>query len=101
MINPFDLISQIDEIYVHNDLIGFEALLCGKVVNVYGVPFYAGWGLTCDKLSFHRRNKKLSIEELFYISYIVYCKYVNPKTKSICDIEEAIDYLINIKNSMH
>lgn len=101
MINPFDLISQIDEIYVHNDLIGFEALLCGKVVNVYGVPFYAGWGLTCDKLSFQRRNKKLSIEELFYISYIVYCKYVNPKTKSICDIEEAIDYLINIKNLMH
>ncbi|MBI0037005.1 glycosyltransferase [Gilliamella sp. B14384H2] len=97
-INPFDLINQIDEVYVHNDLIGFEALMCGKPVNVYGVPFYAGWGLTFDKIPLPRRKRQLSLEELFYIAYINYCIYVNPETKMICDIEEALEHLLKIKN---
>lgn len=97
-INPFDLINQMDEVYVNNDMIGLEALMCGKPVYVYGIPFYAGWGLTIDKILFPRRKRQLSLEELFYISHIVYCIYVNPETKSVCEIEEAIDYLLKIKS---
>jgi glycosyltransferase involved in cell wall biosynthesis len=99
--NPFDLLNQMDEVYVHNDMLGFEALMCGKSVHVYGIPFYAGWGLTVDKISLPRRQRKLSIEELFYISYILYCNYVNPETKTICEVEEVIDYLLKIKNIYH
>ena len=29
-------------------LAGFEALLRGRPVTTYGMPFYAGWGLTRD-----------------------------------------------------
>ena len=97
-INPFDLINQMDEVYVHNDMIGLEALMCGKPVYVYGIPFYAGWGLTVDKIPLPRRKRQLSLEELFYISYIDYCIYVNPETKTICEIEEALNYLLKIKS---
>jgi glycosyltransferase involved in cell wall biosynthesis len=99
--HPFDLVNQMDEVHVHNDMIGLDALMCGKLVYVYGIPFYAGWGLTIDKIPLPRRKRKLSIEELFYISYILYCNYVNPETQAICEIEEGIDYLLKIKKMYH
>lgn len=46
-----DLISLIeaaDEVHTLSSLSGFEALLRGKAVYTYGLPFYAGWGLTHD-----------------------------------------------------
>lgn len=49
-----DLISLIDaadEVHTLSSLSGFEALLRGKRVHTYGLPFYAGWGLTCDALA--------------------------------------------------
>lgn len=48
MVNPVDLILYMDKIYVATSQLGFEALLCGKDVFCYGLPFYAGWGLTKD-----------------------------------------------------
>ena len=38
----------VDEVHVNSSLAGFEALLRGTKVSTYGVPFYAGWGLTED-----------------------------------------------------
>jgi capsular polysaccharide export protein len=46
-----DLISLIDaadEVHTVSSLAGFDALLRGKEVFTYGLPFYAGWGLTHD-----------------------------------------------------
>src|SRR5690606_15867421 len=43
---------------------GFEALLRGIPVSTYGLPFYAGWGLTHDTQSCERRTRKLKLEEL-------------------------------------
>ena len=42
------LIELVDEVHVNTSLAGFEALLRGKPVTTYGVPFYAGWGLSRD-----------------------------------------------------
>ena len=39
-----------DEVHTMTSLTGFEALLRGKKVSCYGLPFYAGWGLTQDLL---------------------------------------------------
>ena len=41
-----------------------------------------------------RRSEKRTLEEVFYIVYIIYSVYVNPKSKHRCEIEEAIKYLI-------
>jgi capsular polysaccharide export protein len=35
---------------------GFEALLLGKAVHCFGMPFYAGWGLTHDSKTCPRRQ---------------------------------------------
>jgi capsular polysaccharide export protein len=92
-VNPLAILEQVDVVYVCTSQMGFEALMCNKEVHVYGMPFYAGWGLTKDQSNVTRRNKTRSLEELFYYAYIKYSSYVNPQTKSPCEIETAIDLL--------
>ncbi|MDF3084906.1 capsular polysaccharide export protein, LipB/KpsS family [Burkholderia sola] len=45
------LIDAADEVHTLTSLAGFDALLRGKEVFTYGMPFYAGWGLTHDAIS--------------------------------------------------
>lgn len=96
-INPISLCKYVDKIYVCTTQFGFEALMCGKEVRVFGMPFYAGWGLTQDEQICERRTNKRTLEELFYLSYIKYSHYVHPETKKVIEIEEAMDYLLNLR----
>ncbi|MGT0191976.1 capsular biosynthesis protein [Burkholderia pyrrocinia] len=62
-----DLISLIevaDEIHTLSSLAGFDALMRGKSVFTYGLPFYAGWGLTHDALEQPWRKRPLSLDML-------------------------------------
>ena len=93
-INPISILQYVDKVYVCTSQFGFEALMCGKEVHTYGMPFYAGWGLTKDAQKCERRTRKRTLEELFYIAYIYMPVYINPLTNKNCEIEEAIDYLI-------
>jgi len=43
------MLSICDEVHTMTSLVGFEALMRGIRVYTYGLPFYAGWGLTVDK----------------------------------------------------
>ncbi|WLS90525.1 capsular polysaccharide export protein, LipB/KpsS family [Gilliamella apicola] len=47
-INPISLLKHVDKVYVVTSHMGFEALLLGKEVITFGLPWYAGWGLTDD-----------------------------------------------------
>lgn len=96
-INPISLIEYVEHVYVVSTQLGFEAVMCGKKVSVFGLPFYSGWGITDDRQICARRIRKRSVEEIFYIAYIMYSKYVNPKTGITCEIEEAIDYLLELR----
>lgn len=53
-VNPVDLIKSVDVVYVVTSTMGFEALLVGKPVVTFGVPWYAGWGVTDDRLTFQQ-----------------------------------------------
>jgi len=97
-INPIALLKTCDKVYVCTTQFGFEALMCGKEVHVFGMPFYAGWGLTKDRISCPRRTNSRTLEEVFYIAYILYSHYVNPKTNQRCEIEEAMDYLLELRS---
>lgn len=97
-INPISLIKYCDKVYVCTTQFGLEALMCNKEVHVFGVPFYQGWGLTIDEQTCERRTNKRTLEELFYIAYIMYSHYVNPETKSRCEIEDAMDYLLKLRD---
>ena len=96
-INPISLIRYCDKVYVCTTQFGFEALMCGKEVYTFGMPFYAGWGLTHDTQICTRRTNKRTLEEIFYIAYILYSYYVNPDTGKRCEIEEAMDYLLKLR----
>lgn len=97
-INPISLIKYCDKVYVCTTQLGFEALMCGKETHVFGMPFYAGWGLTNDRKKLDRRTNSRTLEEIFYITYIMYSYYVNPDKKCRCEIEEAMDYLLTLRD---
>jgi capsular polysaccharide export protein len=78
---------------------GFEALLLDKEVHCYGLPFYAGWGVTHDKLECHRREKKLTVDEIFAGAYILYTSYYNPYLNEESNILEVIDYIVENRKS--
>lgn len=65
-------IQRADEVHTMTSLSGFEALLHGKHVHCYGLPFYAGWGLTVDEHRCPRRERKLTLADLIYQALIVY-----------------------------
>lgn len=100
-INSISLIKYVDKVYVCSTQFGFEALMCNKEVHTFGMPFYAGWGLTIDDQICSRRTNKRTLEEVFFIAYILYSHYVNPQTNKCCEIEEAMDYLLNLRNEYH
>lgn len=96
-VNPYSLLEQVDKVYVCTTQLGFEALMAGKEVHVYGMPFYAGWGLTIDRMECPRRTERRSLEELFNVVYIRYTKWVDPCTGRRCTIEDAIDRLLSLR----
>lgn len=87
-----------DEIHTITSTSGFDALLRGKKVFTYGLPFYAGWGLTQDKHNITRRTRKLSIEELVAATFIIYPRYINPTNKHLCEIEVTLDIMQKMQN---
>ncbi|HEG2599165.1 TPA: capsular polysaccharide biosynthesis protein [Campylobacter jejuni] len=88
-----------DEIHTITSTSGFDALLRAKKVFTYGMPFYAGWGLTKDKHKCKRRTRKLSLEELVAGTLIIYPRYINPKTKTLCEIEVCLDIMLNLQKA--
>ncbi|EAL7610986.1 capsular polysaccharide biosynthesis protein, partial [Campylobacter jejuni] len=86
-----------DEIHTITSTSGFDALLRAKKVFTYGMPFYAGWDLTKDKYRCERRTRKLSLEELVAGALIIYPRYINPKTKTLCEIEVCLDIMLNLQ----
>ena len=91
--SPLSLLAQADVVYTVTSQMGFEALMLGKEVHCFGMPFYAGWGLTIDKQTCPRRTRKRSIEEVFAAAYMLYARYVNPIREERCDIHETISLL--------
>lgn len=91
--NILDCIMQVDEIHTMTSLAGFEALLRGKIVHCYGLPFYANWGLTQDQLQLERRTRKLSLNELISAVLVYYPLYVDPQRKQFINAQGAIHIL--------
>lgn len=71
-----NFLETLDQVYTVTSLSGFEALLRGVKVTVVGAAFYAGWGLTDDRLVFPNRIKLRSLLELFAAVYLKYPRYL-------------------------
>ena len=91
--NPIKLMGYFDKIYTKTSGMGFEALILDKEVHCYGLPFYASWGVTSDKLNCSRRVRNLTVDEIFAGAYILYSSYYNPYLNEESDILEVIEYI--------
>ena len=89
-----EALSTVDRVYTLTSLAGFEALMRGIPVTVTGYPFYAGWGLTDDRASLRRRQRRLSVEALFAGAYILYPRYFDPPSGAAIDFEQALRWLV-------
>jgi capsular polysaccharide export protein len=84
------LLQRVDSIYTLTSLTGFEAILYGKEVHCFGLPFYAGWKITHDILSCPRRGRQRTLEELVAATYIDYPRYYHWDENKRCEVEEVL-----------
>ncbi|MGE6361309.1 capsular polysaccharide biosynthesis protein [Psychrobacter glacincola] len=104
-----DCLECVDEVHTISSLTGFEALLRGLDVTCYGLPFYAGWGLTADidaqfspKADYLERRKRdtaLTLEQLLYCALVRYPLYRLPNGYGLAQVEQVIDYLYPPKSA--
>lgn len=83
----------VDHVYTMTSLAGFEALIRGIKVTALGCPFYSGWGVTDDRQPNARRQRLLSVDEVFAASYILYPKYFDPIYNKPLTPEQAVSRL--------
>lgn len=92
-VNPLHFLKKFSKVYTVSSQMGFEALLRGKTVRCFGMPFYAGWGLTLDELKCERRKRALSLDALFYCAYMMYPRYLHPVDRTRCELTDIIDHI--------
>ncbi len=97
-----DCLQACQVVHTISSLTGFEALIRGLSVVCYGLPFYAGFGLTTDigqsdiithAKARRARNTPLTLNELIYATLISYPLYRLPKGYGLATPEAVIDYL--------
>lgn len=86
------LLQQASAVYCVSSQMGFEALLWGKPVRTFGMPFYAGWGLTRDELPPTARRKPVPLEQLVHAALVRYARYLDPETGQACEVERLMDH---------
>jgi len=87
------LIGKAEAVYTVSSQMGFEALIWGKPVHCFGVPFYAGWGLTTDTVDTPERRGRASMEQLVHAALIAYPRYLDPETGKSCEAEAIVEHL--------
>lgn len=92
-VHPAGLLQQAQAVYVVTSQIGFEALLWGRPVHCFGMPFYAGWGLTRDALPPPARRQPVALAQLVHAALVDYARYVDPETGQRCAPEQLIAWL--------
>jgi capsular polysaccharide export protein len=89
---PMDaVLGRVDAVHTLTSLTGFEALLRGVPVTCWGSPFYAGWGLTSDRVKLPRRGRRLTVDELVAGALILYPRCVDPVTELPCPPELLLE----------
>lgn len=91
--HPSAWIENARAVYTVTSQLGFEALLWSKPVHVYGIPFYAGWGLTLDRQQVPARRHPVALEQLVHACLVRYARYFDPETGKPCEIETLMNWI--------
>ena len=87
------LLEHADAVFCVTSQMGFEALIWGKETHVFGMPFYAGRGLTVDALPAPEFREPVSLEALVFAALVDYPRYVDPETGLRCEPERILDWM--------
>ena len=96
--NPWQLFEQVDRVYVVSSQLGFDALMAGKKVRCFGMPFYAGWGLSEDQKRCERRHSGPTLEQIAAAAYGRYCRYVDPYTATLTTFAKTASTLAHLRD---
>ncbi len=88
-INPWDALDGAGRVYTVTSQLGFEAILAGHRPEVFGLPFYSGWGLSRDRQQIERRGRALTREQLFAAVMLIYAVWYDPAADALTDFETA------------
>jgi len=92
--HPPSLLECARAVYAVTSQMGFEALLWGRPVRCFGLPFYAGWGLTRDDCTAPpRRSARPALEALVHAALVDYPRYLDPETLERCEPERVMDWM--------
>lgn len=92
-VHPVRLIKEAQAIFTVTSQIGFEGLIWGKKVHTYGMPFYAGWGLTQDLLPQPNKRRQINLLQLVHAALIDYPHYLDPESNQRCEVEDLIAWI--------
>ncbi|WP_454721045.1 MULTISPECIES: capsular polysaccharide biosynthesis protein [Cupriavidus] len=95
------LLREATAVFTVTSQVGFEALLHGRPVHTFGMPFYAGWGLTADALPAPPRRRPVPLAQLAFAALVRYTRYVEPQSGRRCEAEAAIEYLALQRRMRH
>jgi capsular polysaccharide export protein len=99
-ISPHAAIDLANELWTITSTMGFEALIRGKSVTCTGMPFYAGWGLTNDHVAQPaHRGSGPEVIGLAHAALIGYPRYFDPERGDPFSPEQAVDYLVRMKDA--
>lgn len=96
-VSPWALIEGAIAVYTVSSQLGFEAILGGHRPRVFGLPFYAGWGLSDDRhplpIGPARRGRTLTRTQLAAGALLLYPTWYDPHHDRLCSAEEAAEGL--------
>ncbi|MFK0164167.1 capsular polysaccharide biosynthesis protein [Rhizobium sp. NPDC090279] len=100
-VSTHSLLDLVDEVWTVSSQFGLEALLREIPVVTFGMPAYAGWGLTADRAegtvataARSRRGRHVSIDEFADAALLQYSRYVDPVSRSPITAEQAVERLL-------
>lgn len=102
-VSPHALLDGTDEVWTVSSQLGFEALMRGIPVTTFGLPFYAGWGLTDDRKArenrdvLARRRGSPSADDLVTAAVARYCVFVDPRSGERLPAEEGLSRLAHVR----
>ena len=91
--HPPSLFERAECVYTVTSQMGFEALLWGKALRCFGMPFYAGWGLSQDAMQAPARRRAIGLHDLIHATLVQYPRYIDPETSRRCEVERVIEHL--------
>jgi capsular polysaccharide export protein len=95
------VLDVVDEVWTVSSQFGFDALIRGIPVRCYAAPFYAGWGLTDDRMDrkgktaiAQRRQVARHVDHLAAAAFSLYPMYRDPSNWRPIDVFDAIDLIV-------